>query len=97
MIDKLKKIAELAPELLGYLNVHMDNLENWLSGSDRHWVLIGRIVDDLQSLYPDTNILISPANADQLAFIEIDDEIALDAPTLLEVVCNAWLALKEDE
>ena len=94
MIDKLKKIAELAPELLGYLNVHMDNLEAWLDTPDRQWMLIGRIVDDLQSLYPDTNIYISPANADEPAFFQVNGETAHTASTLLEAVCDAWLALK---
>lgn len=97
MIDKLKKISELAPELLGYLNIHMDNLENWLSSSDRHWVVIGRLIDDLQSLYPDTNIYISPANADEPAFFQVNGETARYAETLLEAVCDAWLALKGGE
>lgn len=94
MIDKLKKIAELSPELLGYLNIHMDNLEAWLDTSDRQWMLIGRLIDDLTGKIDAINF---GGNFLVVLDYRLLDDVYYPAPTLLEAVCDAWLALKEDE
>ena len=103
MMDKLKKIAELAPELLP-IDLIEFSYENMFISQDTQWMFIGRLVDDLQQEY-----------ADQGDFKGNDSEITLktypkgvyvlitglgiwqeidDADTLLEAVCDAWLSLK---
>ena len=102
MIDKLKKIAELAPELLGYLNIRMDNLEAWLDTPDRQWMLIGRLVESLVNQGVQVNLStyhdVATGKLRNDAIIDsYFDHTHHEAPTPLEAVCDAWLSLKGGE
>lgn len=109
LIDKLKKIASIEPELcterkvsafaISLGNGALGTDKNGILNQDTQWMLIGRIVDDLQSLFPNTDIYINPPNGSTFssAFLQISGQTAIEAPTLLEAVCDAWLSLRGGE
>ena len=95
MIDKLKKIAELAPELLGGLNVQLFNHDSIQGSQDRQWILIGRLIGSLKTHKVPQYVRLDMAQTFNPSCS--CNGIEYQAPTLLEAVCDAWLALKGGE
>lgn len=112
MIDKLQKIAELAPELCTERKVSafaiplgkgtLDTDKNGIPNQDTQWMLIGRLVESLVNQGVQVNLStyhdVATGKLRNDAIIDsYFDHTHHEAPTLLEAVCDAWLALKGGE